>query len=119
MPQRPACLPHEVGVVYSTQRTAQLRMPTPARTRPPPSQMSIILINLLLGPPLFRLALLRVGEVKNIPASGELRAEHLLAKVAPHSQHSPAHQHPASAHLCCACTHRWRAARPKFTRRVS
>ena len=38
--------------------------------------MSIILINLLLGPPLFRLALVRVGEIKNIPgsaASGALR----------------------------------------------
>ncbi|KAF5838418.1 Cation/H+ exchanger [Dunaliella salina] len=31
--------------------------------------MSIILINLLLGPPLFRLALVRVGEIKNIPGS--------------------------------------------------
>ena len=29
------------------------------------TQMSITLINMLLGPPLFRLALVRVGEIKN------------------------------------------------------
>lgn len=60
-------------VIFHEATATGFLIPIPSSSLSAP-QMSIILLNLLLGPPLFRLALVRVGEIKNIPgsaASGE------------------------------------------------